>query len=382
MERKGWLVVGAFFVFTVVIFVLGLRTSCGVRGAGFADAIIPANSDMLFRMDVGPMRRLFMEPWLGKSFEEWPKGGMWGEPAVEQEVKALLLDRIGFHVHEVRRVTVFANVEDRAVAAIFDAELEGAPTGDGRDYEGTTIYKIGDVRYAMVDGKLVLGTRNGVRRVIDVYKGTAESIAKSDGLTAKRHAELLDAVGAAPVIFTADLSKLPPDEYAIATGGEVLEGAAVSVDSSGGWHVLVQGDPAALDSLKKKLEDLMASGMGLLEAQKESLKKDGDTAEALMAILSNQAVKDLRTKLVLERKGRHLELRFEMEGATAAIPILGVLAAVAIPSFMKYMERAKRAEYEMRDERMDQDRMIRELREDDDDVDRAFPGDSNRPTAP
>ncbi|GMV40258.1 MAG: hypothetical protein AMXMBFR64_19740 [Myxococcales bacterium] len=377
MERKGWLVVGGFLVLTVVVFALGLRSSCGSRGATFADALVPGDAEMMVRVDVGPMRRLFMQPWLGDAFEEWPKGGLWGDPAVEAEVKELLLDRVGFHVHEVRRVTGFASMADEAVAAILDADLVGAPKGEGDTYEGVTIYEVGPVGYAVLDGKVIIGNDRGVRRVIDVHKGTAESVAKSSGLPAKRHGELLGAIGAAPLSFTADLSRVPAEAYAAVTLGEALEGVAVAVDSEGRWRFIVQGEPQALDSLNKKLEDLIATGLGLVESQKEALKRSGDTGEALMAILSNQAVKDLRSKLVLERSGRHLEARFDLEGATAAIPIIGVLAAVAVPSFIKYMERAKRSQYDVETRQREMERLMREA--EGDDVDRAFPADRGEP---
>lgn len=372
MERKGWLAVGAFAALTVVVFVLGLRGGGAAGGASFADGLVPGDVDVVFRMDVGPMRRVILEPWMGSRFEEWPKGGLWGDLALEEEIKPVLLDRLGFHIHEVRRLTGFASIGSRALAVVLDATWEGTPKGDGDDYEGVTIYRAASkLYYAVVEERLVLGTKHGIRAVVDTAKGKAESLAKSQGLPAKRHRELAEAAGAAPIVVTLDLSKAPETEMKVATGGNLLEGVAVTLSEAGQWRLIGQGEPEALDSMKRYYEDMIASGLGVLEAQKEQAKKGADTLEAVMAILSTQGIKDLREKLVLERSGRHLEVRLEIEGAGAMMPMLGVMAAVAIPSFMRYMDRAKEARYDVEEQERQQMRMLRELN----DSDRAFPAD-------
>lgn len=372
MERKGWLAVGAFAVLTAVVFVLGLSGAGSSGAASFADSVVPGDVDLVARVDVGPMRRLILQPWVGSEFEEWPAGGLWGDPAIEEEVKGVLLERLGFHPHEVRRATVFARFDDEAVAAVLDAEWEGTPKGEGDDHEGVTIYEANRyISYAVVDGRLVVGTKRGVRAAVDAWKGKAESLATSEGLKAKRHRELAEVAAGAPVHVSIDLSGMPEREMKMITGGEVLEGVAVALTGDGIWHVYGQGEPAALDSMKRHYENLIASGMGMLESEKERAKKGADTFEAVMAVLGTHGVKQLRDKLVLERSGRHLEARLEIEGTSSMIPMLGVMAAVSIPAFMKYMDRAKRAQFEVEEQQRAQERLLRELR----DEERAFPAD-------
>ena len=365
MDRKGLLVVGVFAAALVLVFFFSMRSAGPGGGAGWANELIPSDADVVGRFEVEPLRRLMLEPWVGAGLTRSTQGGMWGDADLESELKGLLLDRIGVHVHDISSAAFFVKAKEKQAAFMMRGQFEGTPKGNkSRDYKGITVLPLNrDVDMALIDGDLVLGTSQGVEAVIDLSKGEGKSLA-SGGDKAQVHADMAKAVGgSSALIVTGQLSELPPEAYSFFTGGKKVEGLAISLDADGIWHAAALGEPDALDAIKTQIVTMISAGLGFVDSEKEMQKKEGDTLEAASAIIGARAMHKLSESLELERDGRVLEARFNLEGAPAALPMVGIMAAVAIPAFMKYQRRAKRARYEMEDMKRMQELRLEELEE-------------------
>jgi hypothetical protein len=360
MKGKGLLVVGGFIALVVLVF--ALQVAVAPKGAGGAGMrLVPADADVVLTADVATLRRVIIVPWVGKMPPA--KAGMWGDEALEAEVKELLKGRFGFHVHDVAQVTGFVTTDTKTAAVVFSGEIEGALNAQNTtEYKGFPVFEVSrKVALATVSGDLVIGTPKGVEAVIDLSKGEGDSLAKG-GDRAELHQKLREAFdGAGALLVTASLANAP-DDYVPFVGGK-LEGAAVTLTSDGRWKVAVLGEPKVLDDLKGKIETAIAAGMAMLESEKDRQKASGDTFEALMAIFSVHGIDQLREALKIERDDDVLVASLEIEGMGAAMPMLGVMAAVAIPSFLKYQQRAQAMQFDVEVQERENLRRLREAQE-------------------
>ncbi len=267
------------------------------------------------------------------------------DPALAKEMQTALIehsqDQLGINASGVRSIVAFvAGVDNPSGAAIF-LPVEGTLKGEERTEDKVRYVLIqpdGSVVAAQMGKMLIVGQMDAVKAALASAKG-GDSLAKTDTHFSK---SARDHVTSSYFSVTADLSKMPLPEIP-ATNGLTLAGIQFGGD---GIHLAIHGNDDTLELLASmaKAGLLMATNLA-----KENMNKTKDNfTEGTAGIMGYYMAKNLGTMLEPTIKGEQMTLDFPFEGGGSAplifVAVSGVLAAVAIPAFMKYIKKSKTAE--------------------------------------
>jgi type II secretory pathway pseudopilin PulG len=195
------------------------------------------------------------------------------------------------------------------------------------------LYKFNDMFLARVPGGVVVGFEGGVRKQLALARGELKPLDAASPL-----ARALGDPNTVDVAIAVDGTSVPQlglDRGALTLGGD------------GRVTLALTGDPAKLEQLRVLYDTIVRKAMVDLEAEKARAPTRSNPFEGAIAIASfygaQKMVREIEPKLV----GNTLVSEYRLprlEGTAAFVPIMGVLAAVAVPAFTKYIKRSKTIE--------------------------------------
>jgi len=258
--------------------------------------------------------------------------------ALDTAMRTHVQQHLGLDVSHVQSVVIFGTLAGgAAVIRPVQGTLKGA-----NDREGLPMLMLedsGDFVAALHNDTLLVGSLESVMASVATIQGKATAF-KGEFADFAKTQILSSFLGGAASL---DKLPLPPTPFT-----EGLERAGVKVDTSG-IHLTVTGKPATLAMLKTQMENFIAMGLGTLKSEMDSSR--GDFAAGAGAILAYYNAQSLASSLKPVVDGNTLHIDFELFAgginSTMVVAGIGVLSAVAIPAFMKYMKKSKTAEATM-----------------------------------
>ncbi len=206
---------------------------------------------------------------------------------------------------------------------------------------GTPLYRLDrDVVCARTKFGVVLGSEPEVRAVVAVDRGHEAALPRDAGL-----GRLL-AEGARDVdaVLAVGPGALPPDKTMGVEDGYLVYRRDGSIELS------LQGDPAQLHALRGMAQGAVQMGLAALAQRKEQATAGKDPWLGSAAIIAYHEARRLAAELDPKLEGRALKVRYRppitsaLGGPAAMVVVVGALTAIAIPTFTKYLKRAKTTE--------------------------------------
>lgn len=254
---------------------------------------------------------------------------------LRDDVATYAMKTTGLDIGKLRRAAIFV--------------LPGTKVGMVlEDVGGTIAFKAPDsTTTARLEGTaLLIGQPEAVAAAQATAQGKAQGLAAGQGPLTPL---IKDRLAGTAVLLAADVSLVPGAAEAAAQFGVTH---VVGTIGRGGLALLASGEAAKLTRLADLMKAQVNLAVGMVEAQRDAAMAaanttDGPNAEAFAAIASAPMVRGLSALLEpkLEGDTLRLELAFDGAGGNAmlVVSIIGVLAAVAIPAFMKYIDKSKAA---------------------------------------
>ncbi|HWB76337.1 MAG TPA: hypothetical protein VG755_15310 [Nannocystaceae bacterium] len=277
------------------------------------------------------------EPLLGQlaRFDPFP-GAAEDLAALRGELDEITRTRLGLTLTDVKAATVFA-LDDDALGAVIDGaagEPKGKPIANGI----VALEGAGDVHAAMVDGQLVVGSPDAVAASVAAGGDAAKQLASRPEIAGW----LASNTDGAALAIAVDGARAPANLKGQLAGVE----RAFAVLAASRFAIALEGEPAAMQKLSGMLTAALATGVAEMDKLKSSALAGQDTFAAVGAVLGAYQSKRLQKSLTPVIDGRFLKLELPFVGGDGVyvVALVGVLAAIAIPAFTKYMRRSKTSE--------------------------------------
>ncbi len=261
------------------------------------------------------------------------------------ELRPYLLRTLGIDPTRIEGIAAFTL--DVSKASFTGAVILRIPSQAGSlklptagDAGGTPMYKLDKMFAALIKAGIVIGDEAEVRAAVAVDRGREPSLPKDVGL-----GKLL-APGNNDIDFVIAVGPgaLPPDK----TMG-VEDAVLVYLNGARTLELALHGDPARLGALKGMAQGGVQMGLAALAQEKDKAVATNDPLKGATAISTYYQAKKLAAELDPKLEGNALKLRYHFpelsaNGTAMYVAVAGVLAAVAVPSFTKYMQKSKSAE--------------------------------------
>ncbi len=267
------------------------------------------------------------------------------DPALAKEMQGALIDHskthLGIDASQVRSIVLFATDAKNPSGAAIVSPVQGELKGEVVTLDNVRFVVIadgGEIVAAQSGQTLIVGKKESVQAALASLSG-GPSLATSDSAFAKFAAKQV--VGSYFSV-SADVSKLPLPKLPMTEG---LSHAGLSFAGSG-IHLAIHGQ-------KETLEMLSTTAKGSLQlatnmAKQNMAESKDDFFEGSAGIMGYYMAKNLDSMLKPTIEGDLMTLDFPFESGDSApmifVAISGILAAVAIPAFMKYIKKSKTIE--------------------------------------
>ncbi|HSS01048.1 MAG TPA: hypothetical protein VLM79_28520 [Kofleriaceae bacterium] len=266
--------------------------------------------------------------------------------SLDRELREYLTRTIGLDVSKVQYVVGFAAGPPPQGGVLIKTVAGTLKMPGGTAYEGAqqwVIDKDERVSLAIRGDIMILADEAAVRTVIDTLAG------KRKPVTAENPAlvELLrkDSSGAA---FA--LAAIKPKELPLPPPASGLQRVSMTFGARG-ISAAVEGEDATITWLQTTADQALAMMQSQIEAaHAAALAGKTNPLEGASAIIGAAYAKSLAARVKPRREGNRLSASLDFSsassdaGAAAVIPMIGILAAVAVPAFMDYMKRSKKSE--------------------------------------
>jgi len=251
--------------------------------------------------------------------------------AMDRDLRAVLGGQLGLDLSKSRAAIGFVLYPAGGAAVMRD--VGGALKGASGD---EPLVVDGDLVAGHRGDMLAIGLDPAVRAALDVAGGKQKSLAAAHPELAKWIAE--QGTGSWVLLAGAPAAAPVPEPFSR------IERVALVV-GPGRARLAAEGDPAALAALGKQLEVGMAKAMAELESMKSSAMK-GELPGVLAAasVYQYHQMKNLAARVRPKVSGKRLTIEVPIDlgnNAMVFVAVVGVLAAVAIPAFMKYMKKSE-----------------------------------------
>ena len=297
-------------------------------------ALVPATADGVALLDLSAALHTW-SPWL----LALPAGGA-DAKALVADLADILERRLGVDIRGATTAVVFVRADKLAGAVLLG--VRGAPAGGkpAGEKDGVALVSVkGPVVAAALEQGLAIGTRPAVELLIETAKGKAPNAAK--GAEAKELRAVLDAVGPGGIRAAGSPTRLslPVEEL----GVPALPWLAFAV-GEGGATIVGKGTKEQVSATERAIREALDSS----ERQAAALRDGsaGDPGSELAGILAVHANRPFRKHLHVENTGEQLTVRVSGNELLVLVGVAytGVVAAVAIPAFIKYTRRSKTTE--------------------------------------
>ncbi|MBI5478770.1 MAG: hypothetical protein HY906_07945 [Deltaproteobacteria bacterium] len=276
----------------------------------------------------------------------FPRGFFDGAPAMRRELAEYLTREVGVDPTGVDGLVAWSSNLGARSGALFvrlhaTATLKGRRAGQHRGVDLVEVDQM--IVAAAVEGGLVVGSPTEVATAIDLSRGQAEPVGAASPLGFMRDARApdIDIVAAAhfPSVVDPALSGM------VHAAG--LNSALVTLTRAGLITARVHGDRERLGAVR----EMFRAGVGLalsgLERAKDEALRKRDVSAAVGAIVGYHQAQKLSQELEPRIDGNSLVSQYRLPQLAASELYLfygGMAAAIAIPSFIKYVRRSKEAE--------------------------------------
>ena len=321
----------------------GILSSCGKLGGGSKQEslldVIPekALAAVVIRADALKMFRQQLDE----------------DVELNKELHEYLVKREGIDPTRVTAMVAFTTAPDaRDGAAFLRMPLDGMPKWEKvADADGVPLYKVfPPIVAAVLPTGLLLGTEPGVRLAISTIQKKTPAISKTSVL-----APMLEADASAQLIVGGSIDAASDPQLKPVAGLYGVKAVTFGYAPTKIW-MWADGEPAGLKGARDAAKGFIDLG---LEQAKKSYEKAivGDsTIEGAASIVGYRSYIKMAPKVTPRLEGNRLVLDYAIpksEGggdsmmAMTAVATVGVLSAVAIPAFMKYIRRSKTVEATM-----------------------------------
>jgi len=298
-------------------------------------ARLPGETGVVATADVGRLTdEVFAQ--LGKLL-----GASGTDDETRRDMGDLLRRRIGIDLLKLTKVTFFASTgEEFGLLAVGALDFQ-PPAGESRIREGVSMSLVeGEIWAAKLPDGLVVGSAGAVEGVIDVAKGKRAALEGSPN-GVQHQAMLAELPGDADIVVTIGgdlLSQVNATEPGLG-----LEGFGYAQSLHKGGRAAVKASESGRRFMLAKFEEgrtLARTGLTAARASIDTLA----LAEGLGVLYADRHFDDLARKLTPIEKGDLLVVEFPAASDGTLIATAGVMAAVAVPAFIKYVRRAKTTE--------------------------------------
>jgi type IV pilus assembly protein PilA len=268
------------------------------------------------------------------------------DPALRSDLSAFLTRTFGPDLTTIESAIAWSS---QLTPTLTFAALVRLPRGNSLhggvtigNCDGVDLIRLGDVVGASVPMGLLVGNEAEVRRAIMVAHKNAQPLAKDSPLAAALGERNLDFVATLDPAATGD-----KDVSAIAQQYGA-HNVALSM-GNGKLQLTISGDAQKLQAAQALLTNVSNAALVQLKMNMENAAQGNDVAEGTRAIITyHQAVK-LWSQAAPKMAGGKLVSQYPCPDVSTmqSLGVVGILAAVAIPAYMKYIRRSKTVEATM-----------------------------------
>jgi len=250
---------------------------------------------------------------------------------------------IGLDLTKIDHAVAYVSVLEKSAAVVIvgdwsDSTLKGKPV----EVEGVekAVVINGEVVLALVGKHLVIGNPDGVALVA----GDGKKLAGSDQIKPLLAGLARVADGPIAVALAANLEKLAP----LMKGKMPVEGIgevqAVSMGSTlaGVIAASVTADEGTRKTIRGHADKALDMARGYFEMAASKIETTKRPEEAMLGVIAKHMGPAALSMLSIDDDGE--SLTFKLKGVGQSAAVIGVLSAVAVPAFLKYMKRAKTSE--------------------------------------
>ncbi len=223
--------------------------------------------------------------------------------------------------------------------------LPGAVTPRGQvlgQHSGTALVSLGNVVAAVTTGGILLGNENEVRAGLDIARARTGGHSPLAALIASdRSADLC--LG----ILASGVSDPSAAQIAQQFG---IRAMTAALRQNGTAVVELSGDPAKLETARTLLLGGAQAFLQRLRDEKDRAAAGDDVGAGVTAIATYHSAVSFWKEFQPKLSGDRLVSQFmfpELKGSNMVVTYAGVMSAVAIPAFMKYVRRSKAVEASM-----------------------------------
>jgi type IV pilus assembly protein PilA len=197
---------------------------------------------------------------------------------------------------------------------------------------------------ALLPGALAIGTEAGVKALLTQRQHPSAARPPGSILARLGEASQKDTTLALGVRLTG----FPDPQVAQMIASLGLE-QGIAVYGNGKARVAISGDPAQLGAVKGLVMAALEGGVKQAELAKQKATQENDALAGAMSIVAYHQVRKLFKEVEPKQVGRELVSEYQLPktaggDAMTITAFTGILAAVAIPAFMKYIRHSKTSE--------------------------------------
>ena len=270
------------------------------------------------------------------------------KPKARAEVSEYLSRAVGVDLTKAHGVVAYATqlVPTPLVVGFIRLDKPGAVKGEpAGEHRGVKLVKLkhGLVAATLPDG-LVLGLGEAAKVAIDLHKKQVPPINKDSDL-----ADLLAFAGKeVDVLAGASASLAAGSDMPLPIQSFGIRAATLAFDKDQRLTVALSGEKDGLAKVKQLAMTQAKKMRDQVEAEKNELvKQDDQVFEAVAAIVGVHMWDDMIKEIEPRMKDGRLVSSYKVPSSQMSgilVPTIGVLAAVAIPAFVKYVRKAKTVE--------------------------------------
>ncbi len=304
-------------------------------------AAVPADAAALAVVQPpGTLRKLWRTGLLGELDPERAE-------ALDDELEGYIEQEYGVVIGDVSSGFVYVLPDEVIPSFAFGVSgIHGEPAApQAGDHGGVPLYAAPDMEavFAVQDDLLLVGDERAVTAGLDVATGEAEPLSEDSELGRL----VAEDIGEAYLSLAAVPDVIPDPEVQMMSEQFGVRAAALSI-GSGTLAVIARGDDDGLDDLASLIEVGLSQGVSMAKREKDAVVADGLPEEAIGAILAIHHFEALAAEIEPTVADGKLEIAVEIEAGNPAllVGVVGIGAALAVPAFLDYQERAKAAEAE------------------------------------
>jgi type IV pilus assembly protein PilA len=270
------------------------------------------------------------------------------DPEMHKELREYLVQRVGLDLTGLSAVVAFVTSIAPPDGALFlRMPLSGQPKWQKvGEADGVALYRVDEgIFAAALPTGLILGTEGGVRTAIAVTQKKEAALKQGSRLAA-----LLEADASCTALAAASLDIIPDPQLKPVRELYGISSATAGYSPSK-IFLWASGDPARLATARDAAKGMLDLALANAKAERDKAATTENTFVGASAIVGYHQLRRMIPKVTPRLEGSRLIVDYAWppndDGMTTLMTgtaVVGILAAIAIPSFMKYVRRSKTVE--------------------------------------